>query len=139
MFKLVTLFFAVAVAAHCVSAGEVTGELAKLGKVLHVACSSKFGVSEEEIDKLKKAEFDDHSDKQMNYLTCLYDSSGAINADDTLNTAVIEKLAPDAIKSTAPGVYKNCWEKQTETNKVQKRWNFQKCLYNAGSQYHIIL
>ncbi|CAG9837401.1 unnamed protein product [Diabrotica balteata] len=99
MFRLVNLFFVVALVAHFASAGEPTGELAKLGKVLHIACSSKVDISEEEIGKLRVGVFTN-------------DDKSKLKDDGDLDVDTIKEIAPAALKPTAVGVLKGCFDKQ---------------------------
>ncbi|CAG9837399.1 unnamed protein product [Diabrotica balteata] len=117
MFRLVTLFCVVALVAHFASAVEPTGELARLGKALHVACSTKASISEEEIGKLKAGVFTG-------------DDKSKIKDDGDLDYEIIEKLAPEAIKATARGVLKGCFDKQ-------KGKLYSNCIYISSKGYLI--
>ncbi|XP_072390517.1 pheromone-binding protein-related protein 6-like [Diabrotica undecimpunctata] len=137
MFRLVALFCVVALVAHFTSAIEPTGELAKLAKDLHVACSTKASISEEEIGKLKAGVFTG-DDKSKNYLFCIYNGAKVIK-DEDLDYEIIEKLAPEAIKATARGVLKGCFDKQKDSKLVDKLYNMQKCVFTTSPTHHLIL
>ncbi|XP_066263140.1 general odorant-binding protein 83a-like [Euwallacea similis] len=140
MFSPVVVLFLIAAGAIAeFDRSLLSEEKRELMTTLHKTCVDQIGIPEDQIEKLKKGEFEDGNKLQKCYGKCLMAESGVMDENGGIDLEAFKELIPEQLRSKVTNTFTSCVHNAEQVNDhCDKAFKIFQCFYENDRENYFI-